>query len=272
MKPTLTAVFISLFLVAVGPACAQEAPSLDEIVKKANYAAYYQGEDGRARVAMTIADSQGRERKKLFFILRRNVMTGGKVTPDNAADQDFYVYFLLPPDERRTVFMVHKHVGREDDRWLYLPALDLVKQIASTEKRTSFVGSNFFYEDVSGRNIEVDTHELERTTKDYYVLKNTPKDPGSVEFSYYRMFIHRATFVTVGVEYFDKNGEKYRQYSAQQVKNIQGFPTIVQSTMSDLRSGGKTTLNYLGVSYNVGIPADIFTERYLRLAPQEYLK
>jgi hypothetical protein len=272
MKATFAAALIGLFLVAVSATYAQEAPSVDEIVRKANYAAYYQGEDGRARVAMTITDSQGRERKKLFFILRRNVSPENTTTPENAADQKFYVYFLLPPDERKTVFMVHKRVDRDDDRWLYLPALDLVKQIASTEKRTSFVGSNFFYEDVSGRNLDADTHELESTTENYYVLKNTPKDPDSVEFAYYRMYVHRATFVTFSVEYFDKNGEKYRTYSADKIETVQDFPTVMQSTMKDLRSGGSTTLNYLGVSYNIGIPDDIFTERYLRLAPQEYLK
>lgn len=251
---------------------AQEAPSVDEIVKKSNFTAYYQGKDGRARVAMTITDSQGRERKKLFTILRRNDSPDGETTPETAADQKFYVYFLLPPDERKTVFMVHKHTEGDDDRWLYLPALDLVKQIASTEKRTSFVGSDFFYEDVSGRNLDADTHELEQTTDDYFVLKNTPKDPGSVEFAYYKMWIHRTSFITVKVEYFDKNGEKYREYSAEKVETIQNFPTVTRSSMKNLRSGGKTTLDYLKVAYDIGIPDNVFTERYLRIAPQGYLK
>lgn len=263
---------LAFLLAATGLARAQEAPSVDEVVKKANYVAYYQGKDGRARVSMTITDSQGRERRKVFTILRRNVSASGETTPDNAADQNFYVYFLLPADENKTVFMVHKHTTRDDDRWLYLPALDLVKQIASTEKRTSFVGSDFFYEDVSGRNLDADSHELEQTTNDYFVLKNTPKDPGSVEFAYFKMWIHRASFVTVKVEYFDKNGEKYREYSAEKVETLQGFPTVTKSTMKDLRTGGRTTLDYLKVSYDIGIPEDIFTERYLRIAPQEYLK
>jgi outer membrane lipoprotein-sorting protein len=274
MRRIFAPALLGMLFAAVGSASAQEAaaPSVDEIVHKANYVAYYQGLDGRARVSMTITDGQGRERKKLFTILRRNVSPEGKTTPENAADQMFYVYFFLPPDERNTAFMVHKHVDRDDDRWLYLPALDLVKQIASTEKRTSFVGSNFFYEDVSGRNLDADTHELEQTTNDYFVIKNTPKDPASVEFAYYRMWIHRATFVTVKVEYVDSNGEKYREYAAEEVKTLQNFPTVTQSTMKDLRSGGKTTLNYLDVKYDVGIPEDVFTERYLRIPPQEYLK
>ncbi|HPO31291.1 MAG TPA: outer membrane lipoprotein-sorting protein, partial [Candidatus Hydrogenedentes bacterium] len=60
-----------LFSLAVS---AQEAtPSVDEIVKKTNHVAYYQGKDGRARVKMTITDKQGNTREREFTILRRNM-------------------------------------------------------------------------------------------------------------------------------------------------------------------------------------------------------
>ena len=130
--------------------------SVQEIVDRSNLAAYYEGKDGRSHVNMTITDSQGRTRERRFIILRRDDKDGG--------DQKFYVHFSRPSDVRNMVFMVWKHIGQNDDRWLYLPALDLVKRIAASDKRTSFVGSHFFYEDVSGRNPADDTHELIETT------------------------------------------------------------------------------------------------------------
>ncbi len=39
-----------------------------------------------------------------------------------------------------------------------LPDLDLVKRIAAGDKRTSFVGSHFLYEDISGRAVQEDKH------------------------------------------------------------------------------------------------------------------
>jgi hypothetical protein len=42
--------------------------------------------------------------------------------------------------------------------------------------------------------------------------------------------------------------------------------------MKDLRTGGETTIEYTGVEYNVGLPKDIFTERYLRKPPIKYIK
>ncbi|MBI1337303.1 MAG: outer membrane lipoprotein-sorting protein [Phycisphaera sp.] len=247
-------------------------PGVEEIVHHANYMAYYQGRDGRAKVTMTITDSQGRQRNRQFTIPRRDD-TESEDLADAAyrSRQKFYVYFHQPPDVAGTVFMVHKHLTGDDDRWLYLPGLDLVKRIAATDKRTSFVGSDFFYEDVSGRSIDLDEHELTQTTDNYFVLKNTPKDPDSVEFSHYVMYLHRASFIPVQTIYYDKNGEKYRVYKALKVETIGGHPTVTRSTMQNLKTGSTTDMTYTDVKYDTGIPDEVFTERYLRKPPAEYL-
>jgi len=259
-------------LLLVGTVRAQEKTelSVDEIVNKTNRVAYYQGRDGRALVSMVIHDPSGTERHREFVILRKDDQP-----PDNdevCGEQKFYVYFLRPADVNKMVFMVWKHLDRDDDRWLYLPALDLVKRIAATDKRTSFVGSHFFYEDVSGRNINDDVHELVETTDRYYVLKNTPKNPDIVEFSYFKMWIYKEKFIVVRTTYYDKQGKAYRQYDALRVEEIQGYPTVVESRMKDLRNGGETVLTYKKVQYNIDLPDNIFTERYLRRAPLRFLK
>ena len=248
-----------LFLAAI-TVSAQDI-GVEEIVDKANLAAYYAGDDGRAEVEMTIVDGQGRAREREFVILRKDGEDGGP--------QNFYVYFKKPSDVRKMVFMVHKHIDKDDDRWLYLPALDLVKRIAASDKRTSFVGSNFFYEDVSGRAVAEDIHELIETTDQYYVLKNTPKDPGSAEFAHYTVWIDKNTFMPMKAEYVDKQGRKYREVEALEVKEIQGHPTVVKSRVKDLQTGGETVSVFTEVKYDIGLDEKVFTERYLRRPPRE---
>jgi len=250
----------------VGAALAARAgePSVDEIVNKANLAAYYQGDDGRASVHMVITDSQGRTRERQFVILRRTEKAGG--------DQKFYVYFEEPADVRKMVYMVWKHVDKDDDRWLYLPALDLVKRIAASDTRTSFAGSNFVYEDVSGRGLNEDTHTLVETADQAYVLNNVPKDPKSVEFASYKLWIDKKSFMPVKAEYLDEGGKLYRVVEALEVKEFQGFPTVTKSRVQDLRSGGNTVSTFSEIRYNIGLPDDVFTERYLRRAPRRYLR
>lgn len=261
-----------LSLVAVVNGLAQETvPTLDQIVTRTNLAAYYQGKDGRAQVQMTITDPQGRTRERQMTILRRDDRPEG-TDETYCGGQRLYVYFTRPADVNKMAFMVWKHLDRDDDRWLYLPGLDLVKRIAASDKRTSFVGSDFFYEDVSGRRIDDDQHELLGTTETHFRLKHTPKDAASVEFSYYTMEVDRKNYIPTRIEFFDRNGTLYRVYEALEVKDVQGYATVVKARMSDLRSGANTVNTYTDVAYDLDIPENIFTERYLRAAPRRYLR
>jgi outer membrane lipoprotein-sorting protein len=234
--------------------------TVDEIVQKANEASYYAGKDGRAEVEMNIKDDNGGTRVRRFVILRLNGEKG---------DQKFYVYFKEPADVRSMAYLVWKHAGGDDDRWLWLPALNLKKRIAPGDKRTSFVGSDFLYEDVSGRDLAEDKHELTETTDDFYVIRNTPKDPSSVEFSYFMVWIDRKTFLPSKAEYYDKNGKLYRKVAATKVETIKGYPTVVESVASDLKAGTSTTNTFSNVEYDIGLNDRIFSERFLRRPPRE---
>ena len=266
------ALSLALILSFTAPVLAVEKPVTDveTIVSKANLVAYYQGQDGKAKVKMTITDKKGRSRIREFIILRKDTKDGG--------DQNYYVYFLKPADVRKMVFMVHKHTDlkTDDDRWLYLPSLDLVKRIAASDKRTSFVGSDFLYEDVSGRNLLEDTHELIDTTDKYYIVKNVPENPDSVEFGYYNVSISRETFVPMKMEFYNKQNKLYRTIETQKVEIIEAkegeqtnkFPTVVKSVVKDLNSGSTTEMEFTNIKYNINLK-DIFTERYLRRPPRE---
>ena len=269
MKQILTFVLVlalSLPLVAVGQNDAsKEVPDVETIVNRANIVAYYQGKDGKAKVKMTIIDKQNQKREREFNILRKDSEDGG--------DQKYFVYFLKPPDVRKMVYMVHKYADpdKDDNRWLYMPALDLVKRIAAGDKRTSFVGSDFLYEDVSGRSLKEDTHELIKTTDKFFVVKNVPKKPDAVEFSYYNVSVDRKTYVPMKMEFYDKEGKLYRVIESTKVEIIQEFPTVVKSVVSDLKTGSKTEMEFADVQYDINLE-DIFQERYLRRPPREAIR
>ncbi len=248
------------------PDRAHAGPDVADIVAKTNHAAYYQGKDGRAKVVMTIVDSRGRKRVREMTVLRRND------TSKADAGQKFYVYFHEPADVAKTVFLVHKKLGAEDDRWLYLPGLDLVKRIAAADERTSFVGSDFVYEDVSGRGLDEDTHTLVKTTKSYYVLEHVPVNKDKVKFSKYTMYVHKDTYLPTKVEYFDKAGKKYRVMTVEKVEKIQGHHTVTRASIEDLSAKSKTTVEYSDVRYDLDLPDRIFTERYLRRMPVKYMR
>lgn len=260
----MTRTGIALALLAMATlAGAQNLTDADEIVARANLASYYAGADGRSEVRMIIHDAQGRQQRRQFTVLRRNVERGG--------DQQFLVAFSQPSDVRNTVFLVHKHAERDDDRWLYLPGLDLVKRISAGDKRTSFVGAHFFYEDVSGRRPSDDRHALIETTDTHYLLEHTPIDPATVEFERYRTWIDRDTFLPTKIEYTNAAGKVYRRVEVLEVESIGGYPTVTASRVSDLDGGGKTDMQFRYIAYDLGLPEEVFTERSLRNPPREWL-
>lgn len=250
---------IAVTLLIAGVAQAADMTA-DEIVNKANLTAYYAGDDGSASVNMTLSDGRSRE----FVILRKDVEDGG--------NQLFYVYFKGPADVRKMSYLVHKEVDGDDARWLFLPALNLVKRIAPGDKRTSFVGSDFLYEDVSGRSLSEDRHEILKETDEYYLIKNTPKDAGRVEFSEYTVWIRKDNFLPVKAEYLDKNGQLYRRVAAEQIEDIQGHPTARRQVAEDVAAGTKTVIEFNDIKYDIGLTPQIFTERFLRRPPREVTK
>lgn len=262
MKNSIMHCLIALLLSAT--AHAEALTNADEIVARANLAAYYAGADGRSEVRLIISDAQGRQQRRQFTVLRRNVAEGG--------DQQFLVVFSQPSDVRGTAFLVDKHIDRDDDRWLYLPGLDLVKRISAGDKRTSFVGAHYYYEDVSGRRPTDDDHELLETTNEYYVLKHVPKDAASVEFSSYTTWIDKETFLPMKIEYLNPAGKEYRRVEVLEVQEFGGHPTVTTSRVMDLAGGGQTDMQFRHIQYDIGIPADIFSERSLRAPPREWLE
>jgi hypothetical protein len=253
---------------------AADLTDADEIVSKANLTSYYAANDGRSEARMLIKDSQGREQKRQFTILRRD-RTDREDSPDTKRDggeQDFLVVFSRPSDVRNTVFLVAKNPASDDDRWLYLPGLDLVKRISAGDKRTSFVGSHYFYEDVSGRALAEDTHRLIETDEQFYLIENLPINPQSVEFSRYTAWINKQTFLPEKIEYFDEGGELYRRVEVLASTQIQGYETVTKSRITDLRSGGSTTLEFRFQAYDLGMEQAVFTERSLRKPPREWLR
>jgi len=259
LKRTTFIAFLLLGLIAPS-----QALEVKEIIEKSNQASYYAGNDGRAQARMIIVDSKGNKQMRQFTILRKDQADLG--------DQDMLVFFSRPTDVKGTVFRVTKKVKGDDDRWLYLPALDLVKRISAGDKRTSFVGAHFYYEDVSGRNPAEDNFTLLSQTDERYLIKAEPKDINSVEYAYSQISIDTKTFLPMQVQYFDQKNNVIREMTVLKVKDIQGYPTVLHAKISHPLDGSYTEMQFRKVKYDLGLPSHLFSERSLRNPPKTWLK
>ena len=220
----------------------------------------------RAKVLMELINKDGRKRVRELTMLRKDYEEGG--------NQMYFMYFHKPADVKDTTFMVYKYPDRDDDRWLFIPAINLVKRIAANDKYSSFVGSDFTYEDVSGRKPEEDIHILlrrdELNGRGCFVIESRPRGPSV--YTKKISWIDETNFLPLKEEFYDKQNELYRQFEAQELKDINGILTITKRTMKNVKTGHRTEVTFQGVEYNLGIEDNIFSERYLRRPPLKWIR
>ncbi len=238
-----------------------------EVMEKSQAAFLYPGKDFKARVVIKLIDEDGQERVREMTLLRKNVgKTGG--------DQKYFLYFFQPAEVKDMSFMIYKYPAKDDDRWIFIPAINMVKRIAAQDKRSSFVGSDFTYEDVSGRDLEEDSHVVEREEKvgnrDCYVVKSTPKGTDA-DFGYKVTWVDKANFLPLAEEQYDKKGARYKQFTADEVADVKGLPTVVRRTMKNLQTSHRSEVAYLKADYDLGIEDSLFSERFLRQPPRKWV-
>ena len=138
------------------------------------------------------------------------------------------------------------------------------------------MGSDFSYEDISGREVEEDTHTLVREEtldgRPLFVIRSVPKEAKSADFSYRLAWIDKETFVLWREEYYDKRNELYKVFTADEVRQVQGLWTTIRRTMKNVQNGHRTEVTFLEIAYNVGLEDNLFSERYLQNPPARWIR
>ena len=232
----------SIILLAQGIPETGDQLTATRIIEKSQLAFYYPGDDMKARVTMELIDKKGGKRVRVLTMLRLNEEDGG--------NQKYFIYFHEPGDVRQMTFMVWKYPQKDDDRWIFVPAVDLIRRIAANDKRSSFVGSDFSYEDISGRDVSSDTHELigEETIegRDCYLVQSIPVD--EADYSKKLSWIDKKTFLPLKESYYDSQGELFRRFSADEIEEISTeravqtvlLPPINKQTMTNVKRNHMT--------------------------------
>jgi len=238
------------------------------IMKKSLDVFFYSGDDFSARVLMTLVSRSGKSRIREMTMIRKNSGPPG-------GEQKYFMYFHKPADVRKMTFMVYKYPDKDDDRWLFVPAINMTKRIAARDKTSSFAGSDFTYEDISGRNVDDDTHTLKQETqlngRGVFVIKSTPKF-GDVNYSYKLSWIDRDNFLPLKEEYYDLKGDLMKVFTADRTGLVKGFPTVVSRTMKNVQNGHRTEVEFLKTDYNLGVEKKLFSERFLKRPPRQWIK
>ena len=181
--------------------------------------------------------------------------------------------FLSPPDVRGTSTLTIENPSADDDIWIYLPALKRVRRLLASNKKDSFVGTDFSYGDIIGFKVEDWRHSiLRQETVDgsqCFVIDSVPATPTVMEISGYSrrlQWIRVDNFITVRGQYFDTGGRLWKIFSASDLRVVDQLRNRWQPMRMDSRdvqSEHETIIQLQNFRANQGLSVDMFNARAL---------
>jgi len=213
---------------------------------------------------MVLIDKNGKERT-------RDLKSYAK---DFGVDNYRTMFFKSPSDVKNTAFLTYDYDdgAKDDDQWLYLPALKKVKRIPSTDKSSSFMGSDFSYFDMTDRDLENYDFKLLKETKvrghDAWMIESTPRNQKVIDESGYEKtiaIVRKDNYVVVRAINFLTNGKK-KYLDLKQIHKENGIWLVDEMTMTTKkgkRTLHKTILTFSNVTLNAPIDDGVFTTRRL---------
>lgn len=131
-----------------------------------------------------------------------------------------------PADVQGTRLLTWTHHDKQDDQWLYLPAVSMTKRIAGGNKSAAFMGSEFAFEDFSAFEVEKFTYAFQEETevdgRKVWKYERFPTDPKS---GYTRQVVwsDQEYLGPVKIEYYDRKNELLKVAEYGEFRDVGGF-------------------------------------------------
>lgn len=216
------------------------------------------GDTTHSLVNMILVESDGTEKDRLVEEWSME---------NNEGQNRNVIVFHKPASVKNTRFLMKERSEGEADQWIYLPGLGRVRRIAASEGDSSFMGTDFTYDDMAGRDVEDDTHTILREESldgyDCYVVESVPKDPSSSQYSKRIQWVAKENWIPIKVEFYDKDEELLKVMRSERIEKVQGYYTVINTTMKNVQTDHATQLNIQKLRYDEELADGLFTVNFL---------
>lgn len=260
---TVMGVLAGIFLLGLDFLRAQTLPDGFEIAKKTDERS--EGEHLVQTLKMELIDKRGKKRERITTTYRRYY---GK-------ERRQAIFYQEPSNIRGTAFLVYDYPdsGKDNDQWLYLPALRKTRRISASNRGDYFLGTDMTYEDINLGNkmsLEDFTYKtLKRVTVDgfdCYVIEGTPIDEKTAKelgYSKIQAWVDLNNWMIRKGEYWDIAGNHLKSLKVADIKKIDGVWTGHQLHIANHKTGHQTYFYFSNVDYRTTVEDDVFTEQAL---------
>jgi outer membrane lipoprotein-sorting protein len=239
-----------LFLFAAAGGFAQELSGYD-IMKLADER--YTGNTAQYKLRMTLVSGRGAPRI-------RNVSYYSK---DYGDTDKILMVFQSPPDVAGTAYLSFSYddESKDDDIWLYLPAMRRVRRIAGAGKNDDFLGTDFTYEDMGSRSLSKDTFKFQREEsfdgEPCRVVEARPKDK-SDPYGRRVIWVRRDSNVIAAVDYYDRQDRLLKKLRVSNIQKIDGIWTPRKMEMTNVQNKHSTIIEISEIKFNIALDDALF--------------
>jgi hypothetical protein len=187
------------------------------------------------------------------------------------------VFFLTPSDVKNTAFLTFDYSGndKDDDQWMYLPALKKTKRIPASDKDGAFMGSDFSYADMTDKNLDDYHFKLLKESvikrKDdknpVWIIQSLPKNKAVIDETGYTksiLYIRKDNFMLARAKFYLKKANRVKYMDVRKMEKIDGIWVATQTTMTTKygkQTLHKTILSNRDIKINVAIDDEMFSVR-----------
>lgn len=217
--------------------------------------------DSQAEMEMVLSNQHGETSVRQMHLK--------SMEQENDGDKSLNI-FDSPNDVKGTAFLTFSHSTKNDEQWLYLPALKRVKRISSRNKSGSFMGSEFSFEDLTSFEVEKYTYKYikDETVNgvDTWVVENYPKD----KYSGYKRritWIDKSEYRTQKIDFYDRKDSLLKTLTMSDYKlYVNKYWRANTLEMVNHQSGKSTVLSWKNYKFQQGLNSKEFNKNALKRA------
>jgi hypothetical protein len=172
------------------------------------------------------------------------------------------IRFTEPAEVKGVALLIFTYADRASDQWMWTPALNRERRIATQDRRTRFFGTDFSFEDLEERDVGHYEYVFEGEEPidgtPCWKIDATPHGGVRSQYTRSRLWIRMSDYTFAQVDNF-AGDRLIRRLSYGHIAIIQGVATARSIDVRDFLRRSQTTLTLDTVTYNVPLDKNQFT-------------
>ena len=175
--------------------------------------------------------------------------------------------FTAPAEVKGVALLILNHPDRSSDQWMWTPAINRDRRIATQDRRTRFFGSDFSFEDLEERDVDQYAYSSQGVEavdgQPCWKIDSRPRSGKSSQYTRSMLWVRKNNYTYARIENY--TGDKLiRRIAYRDLQQVQNIWTARLIEVADVERNSRTVLKLESLRYNVPLKDEEFTLQALR--------